>query len=450
MASPPTQDVVASERHVSRFSAGDDEIVNEQKVALNDDSVPKTGEKSEFEITSAPVDDTDAPEKGDVEGEVIIITGADAAHHLLPLRDDFDPVITFRSLLLATLLSGFQAVMQQIYVFKPTSVTLSGTFTVLIAYFAGNAWATFLPRGDKLEARWRARGGQGEVPRYIWLASQINHGPWSLKEHAIAALTATSSSNAGASIEVFAAQDLFYDLPLSMVTVVLSIISIGLFGYGLCGIFRPITVWHVDAVYWSTLPVVKTLQGLHWQEVKSSKPLRVFWYAFAGMAAYEFFPAYIFPWLNSVSVPCLAAMNATGSKAAVLKNLFGGSINNEGLGMFSLSFDWQYITSMNTSLPLTLQLHSSIGYLICMIVMLAIYYSNTWSAKSQPFMSTRLRAEDGTVYPSAKVFAGGVLDKAAFAQYGVPMLTGTFAYAMFMANAAVRILFRPLLWMVRV
>lgn len=437
MASPPTQDVVASERHVSRFSAGDDEIVNEQKVALNDDSVPKTGEKSEFEITSAPVDDTDAPEKGDVEGEVIIITGADAAHHLLPLRDDFDPVITFRSLLLATLLSGFQAVMQQIYVFKPTSVTLSGTFTVLIAYFAGNAWATFLPRGDKLEARWRARGGQGEVPRYIWLASQINHGPWSLKEHAIAALTATSSSNAGASIEVFAAQDLFYDLPLSMVTVVLSIISIGLFGYGLCGIFRPITVWHVDAVYWSTLPVVKTLQGLHWQEVKSSKPLRVFWYAFAGMAAYEFFPAYIFPWLNSVSVPCLAAMNATGSKAAVLKNLFGGSINNEGLGMFSLSFDWQYITSMNTSLPLTLQLHSSIGYLICMIVMLAIYYSNTWSAKSQPFMSTRLRAEDGTVYPSAKVFAGGVLDKAAFAQYGVPMLTGTFAYAMFMANAAI-------------
>ena len=24
----------------------------------------------------------------------------------------------------------------------------------------------------------------------------------------------------------------------------------GLFGYGLCGLLRPITVWHVDAVYW--------------------------------------------------------------------------------------------------------------------------------------------------------------------------------------------------------
>jgi hypothetical protein len=120
-------------------------------------------------------------------------------------------------------------------------------------------------------------------------------------------------------------------------------ISIGLFGYGLCGLLRPVAVWHVDAVYWSTLPTVKTLQGLHWQEVQNSKPLRYFWYAFVSMFLYEFFPAYIFPWLNSVSVPCLAAMKATGNKAAVLTNLFGGATNNEGLGMFSLTFDWQYV-----------------------------------------------------------------------------------------------------------
>lgn len=95
---------------------------------------------------------------------------------------------------------------------------------------------------------------------------------------------------------------------------------------------------------YSTLPTVKTLQGMHWQEVKDSKPIRFFWYAFTGMFAYEWFPAYIFPFLNSVSIPCLAAMHATGSKAAVLTNLFGGSINNEGLGLFTLSFDWQYVS----------------------------------------------------------------------------------------------------------
>ena len=37
-------------------------------------------------------------------------------------------------------------------------------------------------------------------------------------------------------------------------------------------------------------------------------------------------------------------MKATGSKAEVLTNLFGGATNNEGLGIFSLSFDWQYVS----------------------------------------------------------------------------------------------------------
>lgn len=71
--------------------------------------------------------------------------------------------------------------------------------------------------------------------------------------------------------------------------------------------------------------------------------------------------------------------------------------------------------------------------------MLGIYYTNAWDAKSQPFMSTRLRTEGGASYPTAKVFVGGVLDHAALDKYGIPQLTGTFAYAMFMANAAVRI-----------
>lgn len=49
----------------------------------------------------------------------IIITGADAADHLLPLRDDGDPAITFRSVVLASGLSCFQAVMYQIYMVSP-------------------------------------------------------------------------------------------------------------------------------------------------------------------------------------------------------------------------------------------------------------------------------------------------------------------------------------------
>jgi hypothetical protein len=45
----------------------------------------------------------------------IIVTGADAAAHLLPMRDDHDPALTFRSIFMATCLSAFQAVVYQIY-----------------------------------------------------------------------------------------------------------------------------------------------------------------------------------------------------------------------------------------------------------------------------------------------------------------------------------------------
>lgn len=228
--------------------------------------------------------------------------------------------------------------------FKPTLVTIGGTFIVLIAYFLGKAWAKFLPRGDHQIARYKEKhGDDAKIPFWIKAVNFVNPGPWGLKEHAICAITATSASNGAASSMVFAAQDLFYNLPLSATTVVLSTISIGLFGYGIAGLLRPIAVFHVDAVYWSTLPTVKTLQGLHWQDLKSSKPLRYFWYAFGSMFAYEFFPAYMMPWLNSVSIPCLAAMKATGSTAANLTNFFGGSLNNEGLGLFSISLDWQYV-----------------------------------------------------------------------------------------------------------
>jgi hypothetical protein len=75
--------------------------------------------------------------------------------------------------------------------------------------------------------------------------------------------------------------------------------------------------------------------------------------------------------------------------------------------------------------------------MICSLAMLGIYYGNVWGARSLPFMSTKLLTDDGSKYPTSKVFINGVLDTEALATYGVPKLSGTFAYAMLMSNAAV-------------
>lgn len=72
--------------------------------------------EEKIRASSSPGDDTDDRyEDGEDSDNVIIITGGDAARHLLPMRDDHDPALTFRGIILASGLSCFQAVLSQIY-----------------------------------------------------------------------------------------------------------------------------------------------------------------------------------------------------------------------------------------------------------------------------------------------------------------------------------------------
>lgn len=54
--------------------------------------------------------------------DAILDTAEEIATHLLPLRDDFEPALSFRSLFLASCLAAFQAAMSQIYSVPPALV----------------------------------------------------------------------------------------------------------------------------------------------------------------------------------------------------------------------------------------------------------------------------------------------------------------------------------------
>jgi hypothetical protein len=87
---------------------------DEKAAAKN--AVDKGEDPSNLEINPAgPPSYTGSQEKDSDDEGAIIITGADAALHLLPMRDDGEPALTFRSIFLATCLSAFQAGMFQIY-----------------------------------------------------------------------------------------------------------------------------------------------------------------------------------------------------------------------------------------------------------------------------------------------------------------------------------------------
>lgn len=96
------------------------------------------------------------------------------------------------------------------------------------------------------------------------------------------------------------------------------------------------------------------------------KRLRFFWIVFIAIFCWEWFPEYIAPTLTGVSIFCLTNRNSPWVTRTFLQifirsiisepgltsstGIFGGSNGNEGLGMFALSFDWNYVGSGGGSL----------------------------------------------------------------------------------------------------
>ena len=111
--------------------------VNEKEVSTVDADASSDDRKKETIVQDSEVSEELPPfDHSDGTGgpEVIIRTGQDAAEFLLPLRDDHDPALTFRSLFLASILSAFQAVMSQIYTVS-NHLCMRGHFSLISRKF---------------------------------------------------------------------------------------------------------------------------------------------------------------------------------------------------------------------------------------------------------------------------------------------------------------------------
>jgi hypothetical protein len=154
------------------------------------------------------------------------------------------------------------------------------------------------------------------------------------------------------------------------------------------------------------------------------------------------------PVLTGVSVFCLVKRDSM-----VFTNLFGGSNGNEGIGLLSLSFDWQYIGSTPLWLPLQTLINNLVGYFLCIAVFMAVYYGNIWNAQKFPFLSQLLftEASNGTHYEqfnqTAILNSKLEVDESLVGQQGLPYFASTFAAYILSTNLAITATFtHMLLW----
>ncbi|KAJ7760866.1 peptide transporter MTD1 [Mycena maculata] len=372
-----------------------------------------------------------------------IVTDVDVATRLISLEDDPTlPVFTFRMWFLGLGLSCFGAVLGQIFYFRPQTISVSQLFLQILAYILGVVLQEVIP-GPGNE-----RYGFKTPNNAFWRF--MNPGPFNLKEHVAITIFASTASGSALAISVFAADELYYDLQINPGVGIFTLIGSQLMGYGLGGIMRAFLVYPTYMVYPSLLPTVQLFDALHRGKkiFLQKKRVRFFWSCFIAIFVWEWFPEFIAPTLTGISIFCLAKRDSPW-----VSRIFGGAAGNEGLGLFALCFDWNYVGSGGGSLgalftPLSTQLSLYFGVLICIISFCAVYANNVWSAQSFPWLSQELFYENGTQYDQLAILDDSFrLNKTALEVQGLPWFASSNVLYSIGANLSIgATIMHVLLW----
>lgn len=346
-----------------------------------------------------------------------IQTDSDYALRLLSLEDDPTlPIFTFRMWFLSLGLSCFGAVLGQIFYFRPQTIYVSSLFLQIISFILGRFMEQVIPGPGT--TFWRF----GTLPNN-WFWRFLNPGQFNIKEHVAITIMSSTASDSALAISIFAAQDLYYDVRPNAAVGIFTLIGSQLIGYGMAGIMRLFLVYPTFAIYPMVIPTAQLFDVLHrgQEAVMQKKRLRFFWLVFLGIFVWEWFPEYIAPTLTGVSIFCLAIQDS-----AWVTRIFGGAAGNEGLGAFSLCFDWVYVGSGGGAIgslftPLSTQLSLYAGCGVCMIAFCACYAANTWNTQNFPFLTQLLFFENGTEYDQLSILnANFTLNEEKLQAVGLP------------------------------
>ncbi|KAI9442444.1 OPT oligopeptide transporter protein-domain-containing protein [Lactarius indigo] len=343
----------------------------------------------------------------------------DLVTHVISVHDDpsLNPW-TFRSFFIGIGLSAFGGVLAEIYYFKPQTVLVSTMFLAIISYVLGIAMEAF-------------------IPRWGWFR-YLNPGPFNKKENAFIVIMASAAANSALGTEVLAVQRLYYNITPNAPASIFLLFSSQLLGYGIAGLMRPILLYPSKMLYPGVLPLVSMFDAFYQEGTTrhsegNKKRLKLFYIAFFAIFIWEIFPEWMFPLLTGFSD---------------FTRIFGGSNGNEGLGLLSICFDWQYISGgVNPfAIPLRAQVSNFIGYILCMVVFVAVYYNNIWESKNFPFLSQELFYENGTTYDQLLILDDKLeVDPTLLAEQGLPFYAGTWITYLLTSNIGMAATFTHLL-----
>lgn len=344
--------------------------------------------------------------------EKVLETAEDFATALVSLEDDPTlPIHTFRMWFSGLGLAVFGAVLAMLFQFRPQVISVSPLFLQLLVYMFGRVFEFVIPGPG---SRWHNNS---------WFWRFMNPGPFNIKEHAAAQIMANTAAGAASACFVFASDDLFYNITVSVPNAIFTVLASQLIGYGFAGIFRSFLVYPTIMLYPQNLISVSLFDVLHRSkgEMLQGKRFKFFWIVTIVVFVYEWLPEYIAPLLGSFNIVCLAARNSVW-----VSYIFGGADANEGMGLLGFGLDWANISSAPFYQPLSTQISVYIGWACNYIILPLVFVRNVWHSQNFPFISQNLFFENGTVFDQTLILnPDQSLNNTAVAIFGQPWLSGS-------------------------
>lgn len=283
----------------------------------------------------------------------------------VPETDDPSlPTLTFRVFTVGSIFCVLGAGISQLFFYKSNSPSFSSYFVILISLPIGKAMARRLPKKRVHFLRW---------------SFELNPGPFSIKEHLLIAILASSGASSAYASDILNIQELFFNQQMGIIASLTLLITTQTIGFGFAGLVHDLLVKPVPMLFPGTLVTTTMFNTLHAQRsIETKARLQFFAMAFIGIFLYQFLPSMLMPTLSSLALLCLV-----DNRIPAFRVLSSGY---KGFGFPNISLDWNAI---GASGPLYQPWWAALNYYAGIagamyIVMPLLYFSNFWNAQSFP------------------------------------------------------------------
>ncbi|CAF4491209.1 unnamed protein product, partial [Rotaria sp. Silwood2] len=324
-----------------------------------------------------------------------------------------DPTVlclTFRSVFIGILLTCLMSITSQFFAYRTSPLDMNIGIVILLGYMMGEFMSKILPEQIF------------NIP--------INPGSFSMKEHALITIMATSGIETNHAIQTITVERVYFNYYVDHVNAILFIIVMNLLALSIAGILKRYLVWPASMIWPKTLMtccLIRTLDietkietnKTRWKMTRS----KFFWLIVLFQFIWYWFPAYIFPLLSMFSFICMIAPHNI---------IFSQITGANGLSLGAIGFDWNVCVAFLDSpilVPFWAHVNIFVGFIVVIwIVTPIIYYSNTWDSKKMPIISNRAFDINGDYYDSMKVLNKNLLlNETAYQIYGGIRMTAAYA-----------------------